>query len=257
LNDETFLSKSLGRRAPYRVSLPVGYVDSRARFPVLYLLHGLYGDRTNWSQLTKLADYARSERIIIVMPDAANSWYMNSQSNAQDQYENLIYRDLIAEVDMRYRTIPERKARAVAGLSMGGYGALKFSLKYPELFVCAASMTGALSAPLDLGDQVAEFRDDLLKAFGAPGDSCREQNDVFSLARDADPALMPYLYLDCGVQDSFLATNRDFVALLRVRKIAYEYHEYQGGHEWEYWDRRLPSVLHVLSEHFDLSGDSQ
>lgn len=256
MNDETFYSESLGRQVRYRILLPVGYADSGARFPVLYLLHGLYGDRGNWSELTKLADYGRSQKIIIVMPDAANSWYVNSQSNAADRYEDFIHLELIAEIDRRYRTIPDRQARAIAGLSMGGYGALKFSLKYPELFIFAASMTGALSAPLDLGDQVMEFRDELLKAFGPHGDPCREQNDVFSLARVAKPAHLPYLCLDCGVQDSFLATNRDFVALLKDREIAYEYHEYQGGHEWEYWDERLHSVLQLLSQRFHLFGDS-
>jgi putative tributyrin esterase len=251
VKDQTFHSPSLARDVHYRILLPAGYADdSTARFPVLYLLHGLYGDRTNWSELTKLAEYARPYKFIIVMPDGANSWYVNSYASPHDRYEDFIFRDLIAEVDSRHRTLPQRQARAIAGLSMGGFGTLKFALKYPDSFVFAASMTGALNAPLDLADEVAEFRDELLKAFGPPGNSNRAQNDVFFLASEAVPTRVPYLYMDCGTSDGFLFTNRQFAALLQKKIIPFEYHEFPGGHEWQYWDARLPAVLHLASRHF-------
>ncbi|MGA8145589.1 MAG: alpha/beta hydrolase-fold protein [Candidatus Acidiferrales bacterium] len=95
-------------------------------------------------------------------------------------------------------------------------------------------------------NEVEEFRDGLLQAFGPPGDPRRAQNDVFSLACAAGPAKLSYLYLDCGSQDGFLATNRQFATLLQSRSIPYEYHELPGGHEWPYWDSRLPIVLTAL-----------
>ena len=129
---------------------------------------------------------------------------------------------------------------------MGGYGAIKFALKNPTGFVFVGSMTGALSAPNDLGNQVPEFRDGLLTVFGTPGHPNRARNDVFALATQADPTALPYFYLDCGISDGFLQTNRDFAALLQKRGIPYEYHELPGAHEWEYWDSRLATMLSVL-----------
>jgi S-formylglutathione hydrolase FrmB len=252
MKDAAFQSASLGREATCRILLPADYEISGVRYPVLYLLHGLYGDRTNLSMLTKLSEHARSYKLIIVMPDAGNSWYANSFSEPHDRYDDFILRELISWVDATYRTKPQREFRAIAGLSMGGYGALKFSLKRPDLFAFTGSMTGALHAPLGLGEEVAEFREDLLKAFGPPGNPLRAQNDVFALADAADPARLPYIYVDCGIQDGFLSINRQFAALLEQRKIRYEYHELPGGHEWEYWDSRLPSVLRALARHVSL-----
>lgn len=258
MNDATFYSKSLQRESRYRVILPSAYSDPARRFPILYLLHGLYGDRTNWADLTKLSDHVRSLGLIVVMPDAGNSWYANSFANPAGRYDDFILLDLIPEIELGYRTLAVRAGRAIAGLSMGGYGALKFALKHPQMFFFAGSMTGALSAPLDLGNEVEEFREGLAQAFGPPEDPRRSQNDVFSLAEAADPARLPYLYLDCGAQDSFLATNRRFAALLQSRGIPYEYHELPGGHEWTYWDGRIPSVLIALFSKFEtmLSMDS-
>jgi putative tributyrin esterase len=247
LIDAAFQSAALAREARYRVLPPSGYADSARRFPVLYLLHGLYGDRTNWSELTNLSDYVRSLDLIVAMPDAANSWYTNSFAHPNDRYDDFILQDFIPEIEARYRTLSSRATRAIAGLSMGGYGALKFALRHPSLFVFAGSMTGALSAPLSLADEVAEYREGLLQAFGPHADPRRAQNDVFGLARSVDPAALPYIYLDCGAQDHFLAINRQFAALLQSRSIPYEFHELPGAHEWPYWDSRLPAVLDALS----------
>jgi putative tributyrin esterase len=253
MKDLSFYGKSVAREVSYRVLLPSRYEDGQQRFPVLYLLHGLYGDRTNWSELTKLTEYARSLDLIIVMPDAGNSWYANSFTNPNDRYDDFIIQDLISEIETKYRILASRSARAIAGLSMGGYGSLKFALKYPSLFCFAGSMTGALSAPLNLGDEVEEFREGLLKAFGPSDDLRRERNDVFSLARIAAPGRLPYIYLDCGAQDSFLVINRRFASLLQSRGISYEYHELPGGHEWQYWDGRLSTLLEVLQSKIQAS----
>jgi len=248
LNEQTFFSPALGRDAKYRILLPEGYAGSSERFHTLFLLHGLYGDRTNWTELTQLSEYARPYKLIIAMPDAGNSWYVNSMANPSDRFEDFVVRDFIADVDSRFSTFPQRGARAIAGLSMGGYGAIKFALKNPRLFSFAASMTGAFSAPLDLAEQMPEFGDDLTRAFGAAGSQCRAENDVFQIAGRALSEQSPYIYLDCGAQDSFLGINRSLAALLDRKKIVHEYHEAPGGHEWEYWDRRIRCVLKVLGE---------
>ena len=156
VRDALFHSASLGRDMHYRVLLPRDYTRS-GRFPVLYLLHGLYGDYQNWDTRTGLENYAKDLHLIIVMPDADDSWYTNSATVAADKFEDYIAKDLIAEVDEKYRTIRDSHGRAIAGLSMGGYGAVKLALKYPELFAFAGSLSGAFNAPQSLDSQRPEF----------------------------------------------------------------------------------------------------
>ena len=247
--DEVFHSASLDRDMKYRILLPRGYDNGSGRFPVLYLLHGLYGDYLNWDTRTDLEHYAENLPLIIVMPDAGDSWYTNSATVPKDKFEDYIAKDLIAEVDGKYRTIRSRQSRAIAGLSMGGYGAMKLALKYPDSYVVAGSLSGALDAGRNLAERIAEFREQLLKVYGPPDSSTRRENDVFTLLQKADASQLPYLYLACGEGDeNFLATNREFVQQLSSRKIAYEYHETAGAHAWDYWDRAVRRMLPAISE---------
>lgn len=247
VQDAAFHSASLQRDMRYRLILPRKY-DSSGRFPVLYLLHGLYGDYLNWDTRTHLEAYARDLPLIIVMPDADDSWYTNSATVSQDKFEDYIAKDLISEVDEHYRTIRDRHARAIAGLSMGGYGAIKLALKYPDLFVFAGSLSGALNAAQDLATLRPEFRGKLLEVFGNEGSSQRSENDVFLLLQNSSADSYPYFYLACGTDDFFVDTNRAFVLQLSSRKLAYEYHETPGGHSWEYWDTMLDPMLQALEQ---------
>jgi putative tributyrin esterase len=250
VRDGSFHSESLAREMRYRVILPAGYETSSERYPTLFLLHGLYGDFENWSTRTNLIRYAERFRLIISMPDAGDSWYANSATVPADKFENYIIKDFIGEIDSRFRTIRERRARAIAGLSMGGYGAVKFALQYPQLFTMAGGISAALNAPGDLDDQAADFRLNLQKAFGPHGNPTREQNDVFARLALAEPAELPYIYLDCGTSDAlFLFSNREFVARLQERKVPYEFHEMPGAHTWGFWDAAILRFLNTLSKH--------
>lgn len=244
--DFAFHSASLGRDMRYRVLFPRDYGQG-GRFPVLYLLHGLYGNYLDWDTRTGLENYARNLPVLIVMPDADDSWYTDSATVPADKFENYIAKDVIAEVDGRFATIRNRDARAIAGLSMGGYAAMKFALKYPDLFAFAGSLSGALNAGTNLYAQRPEFRAKLLEVFGPEGSSTRAQNDVFTLlSASASQTSYPYLYLACGTSDYFLQTNREFVSQLSSRKIPYEYHETAGGHTWEYWDAAVQPMLRAM-----------
>jgi putative tributyrin esterase len=245
VKDAIFRSASLQRDMRYRVLFPRDY-DHGGRFPVLYLLHGLYGDYQNWDTRTRLEDYARNLHLLIVMPDAADSWYTNSATVPGDKFEDYIAKDLISEVDEKYRTIQGRHARAIAGLSMGGYGAVKLALKNPGLFAFAGSLSGALNAPQNLDALRPEFKSQLLEVFGRDGSPARAENDVFRLLDTSHQTPYPFLYLGCGTADSFLDTNRALALELSSRKIAYEYHETPGGHTWEYWDTALKSMLEAM-----------
>jgi putative tributyrin esterase len=246
--DSSFHSPSLNREMHYRVLLPANYEVSTQRYPTLFLLHGLNGDYQNWSTRTSLAKYARQLNLIIVMPDAGNSWYVNSATDPADKYEDYIVKDFINEIDTHYRTIRKGSARAIAGLSMGGYAAVKFSLKYPRLFAYAGGISAALDASADLDTTHPEFRDGLRKAFGEAADPARPQNDVFALLTHAVLKDLPYLYLDCGSDDMFLAVNRKFVGRIGKLRVPYEFHEMPGGHTWNYWDAAIQRFLLMLAK---------
>lgn len=248
VQDREFQSKSLGRPVRYRVVLPGDYARTTRHYPALYLLHGLYGDYENWETRTDLVHYAEKYKFIIVMPDAGNSWYVNSATIPQNRYEDFIVDDMVTEAEHSFRIIRSPHRRAIAGLSMGGYGALKFALKYPGEFVVAASISGALDPTTDLVNIRPDFEKELTAAFGPMGTETRARNDLYFLAQNAVPADTPYLYIDDGTGDWALAGNRKFVSILSSRKFRYEYHEMPGIHDWEYWDRRIPNVLQLVGE---------
>jgi len=246
VEDVTFRSASLNRDMPYRIYLPQKYAQSGSRFPVLYLLHGIYGNFKDWDTQSHLRQYAQNLDLIIVMPDGGNNWYVNSATVAQNRYEDYIVNDLIAEVNGRYRTIASRDSRAIAGLSMGGYGSLNLALKHAELFSFAGSLSGALNAPSDLGPRQLEFQVSLLEAFGPPGSTARNENDVFLRLKQADVSRLPYIYLACGDSDAFSDLNRQFAAQLLAEHAHYEAHDAPGGHDWKFWDKSIREMLPVL-----------
>jgi len=223
------------------VVLPTGYQASARRYPVLYLLHGHDGGHLNWMDRTNLLDYTAHLPLIVVLPDAGNSWYTNSAARPDEKFEDYVAKDVPAFVDLHFRTLTFREARYVAGLSMGGYGALKLGLKYPARFSLAGSFSGALTAATDTAYRT------LLDAFGPAGNPSHAANDLLVLARAASvPA--SYFYLDTGSADRVLPSNRALVEVMQARQLAYEYHEVSGNHSWEFWNRRLPVFLALVEE---------
>ena len=247
MQDRVFQSDSLGRQMHYRIFLPKGYFESDRYYPVLYLLHGFSGDYQNWSTLTNLTHYAENAPIIIVMPDAGNSWYVDSATVPRDKFEEYIVKDVIQEVEHHWRAIRAPHRRAIAGLSMGGYAAVNLALKHPGIYKMAGSISGAFNAALPELEQRTDLKASLAQTFGPANSKTRAENDVYREAANADPQSTPYLYIDCGSEDvTFAEPNRRLVAILGQRKIAFEYHEFPGAHSWQYWDERLPTLLKVV-----------
>jgi S-formylglutathione hydrolase FrmB len=251
-----FQSKLIGKTLPYNVLLPSDYASTQTtRYPVLYLLHGLFGHYSDWFTKTKLAAYATQHRLIIVTPEGNNSWYTDSATVPADKYETYIMRELIPDVQSRYRTIEGREGRAIAGLSMGGYGALKFGVKYPDQFSFAASMSGALAAATWTDSELrkAEFaRPSVVAAFGSLDNPTRVANDLFKLFREFPAerlSTLPYFYLDCGTEDMLLMFNRSLAAIFLERKIPHEFRELPGQHNWKFWDAQVRDVLRIAEEH--------
>jgi len=249
-----FHSALLGKTLPYIVILPADYRVSATRYPVLYLLHGWAGHHTDWVARTNVADYAAQYRMIVVMPEGNDGWYTDSATVANDKYESYILQELIPDVQRRYRTIESRYGRGIGGLSMGGYGALKFGLKSPGNFAFAGSLSGALAATTWTEDDLKSFKginDSLLAAFGPRDSPQRKANDIFELARGMSASratALPYFYSDCGTEDFFLGVNEQFAALLSEKKIPHEFRELPGAHGWQYWDQQVKALLKVAAE---------
>jgi S-formylglutathione hydrolase FrmB len=222
---------------------------------VLYLLHGLAGHYSDWTSNAKLASYAAQYHIIVVTPEGNNGWYTDSPTVATDKYESYILQELIPDVEGRYRTLTTREGRAIAGLSMGGYGALKFGVKYPQMFSFAASMSGALKAASWTESEMAKVPWQLVpltlkRAFGPDANPTHAANDLFKLFRDlpADRiSSLPYFYLDCGTEDDLVTASRELSGIFMERKIPHEYRQLPGKHDWPYWDQQVRDILRLAA----------
>jgi putative tributyrin esterase len=252
-----FESKMVGKALPYDVILPPDYDQNKTtRYPVLYLLHGLFGHYDNWVAKTQLTERAGAYQLIIVTPEGNDGWYTDSAVAPADKYESYILQELIPDVQQHYRAIEMRGGRAVAGLSMGGYGALKFGVKHPELFVFVASISGALGpatwTETDLRGLQTIWKS-LAPVYGPMDSPVRAANDVYKLYREFPAerlADLPFVYLDCGTEDPFLPGNRSFADILQTRKIPHEYRELPGAHAWTFWNQQVVEVLRIAATKF-------
>lgn len=245
-------SKLMGREMPYRVVLPNGYEkNTSSRYAVVYLLHGLGGHYDNWTERTKLSEYSVPYNFIIVTPEGENGWYTDGVTDPKAKYESYIVQELIPEIDKKFRTIADRQNRMIAGLSMGGFGAIKFGVKYPEMFSVAGSFSGAVTAasyrtPDELPP--GNIRTALLATFGEPDSATKKSNDLMAMIREASPEKLkslPFLYIDCGTEDFLFKNNRDFVNLLVEKKVPHEFRQLPGSHNWQFWDSQVKEFLEV------------
>ncbi|MCK9409087.1 MAG: alpha/beta hydrolase family protein [Bacteriovoracaceae bacterium] len=258
--EDSLVSKSLNTVSKFYVILPEGYKKHQDRYPVLYLLHGLGGDYTNWVKLTNIVRYAKEYRMIIVTPDAGNGWYTNSPFVQNAQYEDYIITEMIPTVEKRYRTIQTKFHRAIAGLSMGGYGAIKFGLKYPGKFFFIGGFSPSIQFPGGLEDSAITARWsrtatlNLRELFGQNRTDSWNENDIFFLTERSNGKSLPYFYLSVGSQDGIseiIGLTHDLAASLRKKGISFEMHESAGSHDWKFWDQEIKTALQRIAE---LSG---
>lgn len=233
------------------VVLPSTYSKSKTNYPVLYLLHGAYGHFGDWLKNTPNKDLVKNLAdqydLIIVMPEGETfSFYLDSPINKGSQFETFITKEVIAKVDKTYRTIADKRARAITGLSMGGHGSLYLSAKHPELFCAAGSMSGAvdMSSMLDResSSQVIQL---MQPVFGEQSNNPEwyAKYAVLGMIDSIKANKLP-LILDCGVDDFLIEPNRELHRRLVYAKIPHDYTERPGAHTWEYWENALP--YHIL-----------
>lgn len=235
---------------PYRVILPAS-IPAGKSLSVVYLLHGGGGGYRDWSNYSDVSQFAE-HGFILVMPEGNSSYYVNAAERPQDRYEDYITRDLITDVERRFPATPGRDNRAIAGISMGGFGAITLALKHPDLYTFAGGISSALdvpSRPFSM-KRMRQYRGHA-QIFGPWGSETRPVSDPYVLAGTVSLSTMPYFYLTCGEQEGLLPANKRFVAILQKRGVKYEFHSGPGGHDWNQWNGRLPSLMTSLLVHIN------
>ena len=246
------------------VSGPVGYcallppsydAQPAKKYPVLYFLHGLGGDHTflvnsgAWSIIEDAQEEKRIGELVIITPQADTSFYINSK-DGRVKYEDFFMREFIPEMEKRFRVLATRTGRAIGGISMGGYGALRFAFKYPQMFAAVAVHMPALMEELPRGSGGAGVTAYMGSAFGRPADQTYwKANTPFAFARTANLRGLK-IYFDCGDQDDFGfdAGTRELDKLLTARHVPHTTHIYPGRHNWQYVAQHIDESLKFDSQ---------
>ena len=205
-------------------------------FPVLYLLHGLSDDSTAWLRYTSIERYAAPLGLAVVLPQVQRSFYADEVHG--ERFFTFLAEELPEVVRRFFRVSGEREDTFVAGLSMGGYGALKWALHRPGHFAAAASLSGALDLEAISQD---EWRKPLIQRVfdGRIG----PQDDLFALLEDADVESLPSLYVGCGTEDHLYEHNVRFVDEATAAGVDVQVDFRAGEHEWGVWDATIRDVL--------------
>jgi len=244
-----FFAESLGLATSMTVLLPqpttgqIGVTGATVRRdpPVLYLLHGLSDDDTAWTRYTSIERYAEPLGLAVVMPQVHRSFYADEA--AGHRFWTFLSQEVPELVGRFFRVSQRREDTFVAGLSMGGYGALKWALRRPERFAGAASLSGAVHVA-GLRTQRERPEDPRLfdRVFGD-----REvgggPDDLLHLVGQADPGAVPPLYVCCGTEDFLVDDNRTFATAAGSRGLAVTSDFGPGEHDWAYWDATIQDVL--------------
>ncbi|MDD2792698.1 MAG: alpha/beta hydrolase-fold protein [Sediminibacterium sp.] len=240
-------STSMKKAIKTVVIKPDAYSAGEQRFPVVYLLHGFGGKYNNWiMRVPQLKQMADDLQLIIVCPDGAKgSWYFNSPVDSSYRYETFVGAEVPAFIDARYKTIADRKARAITGLSMGGHGGLFLGFRHADLFSACGSMSGALHVTVIRKGYEVEHR---------LGDTLTNQkywNDWSVLNVIEQPPVAPLaIMIDCGTEDRILPMSRLVHEKMLRLKIPHDYTERPGNHDWMYWGNAVQYQLLFFSKHF-------
>lgn len=254
-----FMSKSLMRTVTVNVILPVDKlpfpgmpVKEEKAFKTLYLLHGVFGNYTDWLTGTNIKRWAMDKDLAVVMPSGENMFYVD-QPGVNNLYGEFVGQELVEITRKMFPLSHKREDTFIAGLSMGGYGAIRNGLKYHETFGYIAGLSSALvtegmeertygAVPFIEGRAYAEgVFGDLNKVKGSDKDPKWLAANLIEKKAKA-----PHIYMACGVDDSLLEKNRDFKNYLEGLGIQVDYEEGPGAHEWDFWNRYIQKVVDWL-----------
>ncbi|HET9056751.1 MAG TPA: alpha/beta hydrolase family protein [Chitinophagaceae bacterium] len=240
-------SNSMRKNIKCVIVKPDTYNKKNTRYPVVYLLHGHSDYFYGWvTKIPEIKSYADQMQILIVCPDGGfNSWYFDSPVDSSSQYETHITKEVISYTDTHYLTIPNRKKRAICGLSMGGHGAFYLALRHTDLFGAVGSMSGGVDIrPFPNNWQIKEKIGDII--------THRDEWDRKSIVNMIDkyPADSLAIIFDCGTNDFFLNVNQQLHKKMMQLKIPHDYIERPGEHNWPYWKNAVEYQLIFFKNYF-------
>jgi S-formylglutathione hydrolase FrmB len=241
--DSLALSTSMTVLLPQRTTTQIGMAGAAADGPppVLYLLHGLSDDDTIWLRRTSIERYVAPLGLAVVMPQVHRSFY--SDEHYGGRYWTFLSEELPELVDSWFQVSQRREDTFVAGLSMGGYGALKWALRHPGRFAAAASLSGAVDVEGLRTRRIRPEDPHLYDRIYGDAAPARTDDDLLALVGRADPATLPALYVGCGEQDELIGDNRAFVEACGGAAVPVTSSFGPGEHDWAYWDATIQDVL--------------
>lgn len=264
---ETKIVKSaiMGKDVKYAIYLPAGYESSERNYPVVYLLHGYTDDHTGWLQfgeINRYADKAIADGVIppmiIVMPNGDSSWYINSY-DGKENYEDFFIKEFMSSIEKMYRIKAEKKYRGVAGLSMGGYGTLIYSLKHPELFAAAAPLSAAVfNDEAVINSPENSWKNTFGQLYGRDlkgNDRLNKSwydNSILKIVdtKSTDELKKVRYWIDCGDDDFLTEGNCLLHIALSKKRVPHEYRVRDGAHTWTYWRTGITDALKFIGDSF-------
>ncbi|MDB5327066.1 MAG: esterase [Phycisphaerales bacterium] len=246
-----WFSKVLEKQVETQVLLPEHHPERCATF---YLLHGLSDDSTMWGRRTRIETDVAGLPLIVVMPDGFRGFYTDNEHGPA--YGKYIGEELVDVIDRVFPTIASREKRCIGGLSMGGYGALRTALTYPQKFISANSHSGAIAAGRVGGPRpdtvIGRLFDDVFGQAPLGG-----SHDLVALAKKAKAAgVLPSLLIDCGEKDFLLQDNLDVTAALRDAGVPHTYRQFPGEHNWDYWAEHISEAIAFHAEAMEIKRGS-
>lgn len=253
-----FMSNTLNRHVTYKAIIPIENSlnpSDNKDFKTLYLLHGMLGNCEDWIHNTRIVRLARKYKIAVIMPSGDNSFYVDHK-NRQDYYGKFIGEELVNHSRLMFPLSKKREDTFIAGLSMGGYGAIRNGLKYHETF----SHIGGFSSGLILEEAIhAPIEHDVFfrtrayfeSVFGNLDELAGSDCDYRALILQLKEAKcdIPKLYLSCGTEDHLISHNREYRDFLIAENIELTYLESKGDHDWDFWDEYIEKFLQWLPFH--------
>lgn len=250
LIEVNYLSGALYRTVPVNVILPLDDYDTNKReytvkegyrFKTLYLLHGLLGNYTDWVTRTRIEKWATEKRLAVVMPSGDNSFYFRSRTPWND-YESFIGKELVEITRRMFPLSDKREDTFIAGLSMGGYGALRCGMIFSDTFSHVAGFSSAIHIFEDLSEEAnIGLFDDIRKASETNLNPWIAAEEMLSRK-----GKIPRFYMSCGTKDDLLKVNTDFRDFLIGKGVDLTWDEEDFGHEWDFWDSQISKVLDWL-----------
>lgn len=274
-NSQIVESEVLDREMGYSVYLPESYNTSTRTYPILYLLHGMTGDHNDWitvGEVHRIAGKAIAKgdapEMIIIMPDGLyDAFYINNYDGSVN-WEDFFHEEFIPEVESRYRISDRGTPRAIAGLSMGGYGAMYHGVKYKEKFSAVYAMSAAFLEvePLQDGEEKSDWdREFHQKTWGPDNEEGYPENykehsiqEMFLAMDPIDPsqggmdqeAPLPKIYIDCGDDDFLFEENTNLANILKSKNVPFEFRIRDGAHTWDYWRTALETTMVFVGDSF-------